>query len=141
MDKGNVTTTGESTRQSFTSPAFGNDFGGSFVSTNMRVSPERNLHSRGSSIINNNTTSSNSNDMTDQHQLNVNTGSRLSTTEHVQSLNLMNEGIPSVLDVDCPRPSALVSLSLHSNRVASLEGLASMTVRQESHCAQHTSKG
>lgn len=47
---------------------------------------------------------------------------------HQQCLNMMNEGIRSLLEVDCPRLSALVSLNLYSNRVASLEGLSSMTV-------------
>lgn len=48
-------------------------------------------------------------------------------------LNAMNEGIRSLQAVDFPaygiaRPSTLLSLSLHSNRVSSLEGLDSMTV-------------
>lgn len=52
----------------------------------------------------------------------------------IQILNVMNEGIGSVREVDflahgIARPSsALLSLSLHSNRVSSLEGLASLTV-------------
>lgn len=48
-------------------------------------------------------------------------------------LNVMHEGIRSLLELDLPAhgvttPSTLLSLSLHSNRVTSLEGLASMTV-------------
>lgn len=48
-------------------------------------------------------------------------------------LNAMNENIGSLGEVDflaygVARPSTLVSLSLHSNRLSSLEGFASMTV-------------
>lgn len=51
----------------------------------------------------------------------------------VRVLNAMNEGFGSLREVDFPaygvaRPSTLVSLSLHSNRVSSLEGFESMTV-------------
>ena len=51
----------------------------------------------------------------------------------VRVLNAMNEGLGSLREVDFPaygvaRPSTLVSLSLHSNRVTSLEGFESMTV-------------
>lgn len=50
-----------------------------------------------------------------------------------RTLNLMHEGITSFLELDFSmhgvRPSTLVSMSLHSNRVSSLEGLSSMTVR------------
>lgn len=55
-------------------------------------------------------------------------------TTAVRILNVMNEGIGSVREVDflahgIARPSStLLSLSLHSNRVSSLEGLASLTV-------------
>lgn len=54
-------------------------------------------------------------------------------TTSVQILNAMNEGIRSLGEVDfraygIARPSTLLSLSLHSNRVSSLEGLSSMTV-------------
>lgn len=54
-------------------------------------------------------------------------------TNFVQSLNVLNEGIRSLKEVHYPsfgvsRPSTLRSLSLHSNQVSSLEGLASMTV-------------
>ena len=54
-------------------------------------------------------------------------------TNSVQILNVINEGIRSPKEVDylsygVSRPSTLLSLSLHSNRVSSLEGLASMTV-------------
>ncbi|CAN0381942.1 unnamed protein product, partial [Ectocarpus sp. 12 AP-2014] len=47
-------------------------------------------------------------------------------------LNAMNENIGSLTEVDflaygVARPSTLVSLSLHSNRLSSLEGFASMT--------------
>lgn len=51
----------------------------------------------------------------------------------VRVLNAMNEGFGSLREVDFPaygvaRPSMLVSLSLHSNKVSSLEGFESMTV-------------
>ena len=51
----------------------------------------------------------------------------------VRVLNAMNEGFGSLQEVDFPaygvaRPSTLVSLSLHSNWVSSLEGFESMTV-------------
>lgn len=54
-------------------------------------------------------------------------------TTSVRSLNALNENIRSLLEVNFPaygvaRPSTLVSLSLHSNRVSSFEGLSSMTV-------------
>lgn len=55
-------------------------------------------------------------------------------TTSIQILNVMNEGIGSVREVDflahgIARPSStLLSLSLHSNRVSSLEGLAYLTV-------------
>ncbi|CAM9225275.1 unnamed protein product [Pylaiella littoralis] len=53
-------------------------------------------------------------------------------TGAVRDLNAMNENIRSLLEVDFPaygitRPSSLVSLSLHSNRVSSLEGFSSLT--------------
>ncbi|CAM9305835.1 unnamed protein product [Scytosiphon promiscuus] len=53
-------------------------------------------------------------------------------TSAVQILNAMNENIRSLGEVDflaygVPRPSHLVSLSLHSNRLSSLEGFASLT--------------
>lgn len=50
-----------------------------------------------------------------------------------QFLNVMHEGIRSLLELDFSgrgvSPSALLSLSLHSNRVSSLEGLSCLTVR------------
>lgn len=54
-------------------------------------------------------------------------------TSAVQILNAMNENIRSLREVDfldygVARPSSLVSLSLHSNRLSSLEGFASLTV-------------
>lgn len=56
-----------------------------------------------------------------------------STSVQVQILNAMNEGITSIRDVNflsygVARPTRLLSLSLHSNRVSSMEGLASLAV-------------
>lgn len=52
-----------------------------------------------------------------------------------QFLNAMHEGIRSLLELDFSArgvsPSALLSLSLHSNRLSSLEGLPSMTVSED----------
>eukprot|EP00903_Cladosiphon_okamuranus_P006766 g6598.t1 len=53
-------------------------------------------------------------------------------TTAVRSLNALNENIRSLLEVDFPaygvaRPSTLVSLSLHSNRISSFEGFSAMT--------------
>lgn len=48
-------------------------------------------------------------------------------------LHVIHEGVRSLLDLDFSahdvKPSMLLNLSLHSNRVSSLEGLSSMTVR------------
>lgn len=54
-------------------------------------------------------------------------------TTAVRSLNALNENIRSLLQVNfsaygVARPSTLVSLSLHSNRVSSFEGFSAMTV-------------
>lgn len=54
-------------------------------------------------------------------------------TTAVRSLNAFNENIRSLLEVNFPaygvaRPSTLVSLSLHSNRMSSFEGFSAMTV-------------
>jgi len=51
----------------------------------------------------------------------------------VRSLNALNENIRSLREVNFPaygvaRPSTLLSLSLHSNRLSSLEGFSSVTV-------------
>ena len=54
-------------------------------------------------------------------------------TTAVRSLNAFNENIRSLPEVNFPaygvaRPSTLVSLSLHSNRMSSFEGFSAMTV-------------
>lgn len=54
-------------------------------------------------------------------------------TTAVRSLNALNENIRSLLEVNFPaygvaRPSTLVSLSLHSNRMSSFEGFSAMSV-------------
>lgn len=54
-------------------------------------------------------------------------------TTAAQSLNALNENIRSLREVNFPaygiaRPSTLMSMSLHSNRLSSLEGFSSLTV-------------
>ena len=57
-------------------------------------------------------------------------------TTAARSLNAFNENIRSLREVNFPgygvaRPSTLVSMSLHSNRLSSLEGFSSMTVSDD----------